>query len=131
LLAQNHIGWGQIFKGRLSIQWAYLYHCDILQPNINIINPSIDKWGQSILTLSMQFALDMWELRNAAEHDVDGDPVLARKRKLAGKIFWMITQIDPILIPEYDDLVFDDLVSLPIHNLLMLEIQMHPRNWPH
>jgi hypothetical protein len=63
-----------------------------LQPNINIINPSIDKWGQSILKFSMQFALDMWELHNAAEHDVEGDPVLARKRKLAGKFFWMITQ---------------------------------------
>jgi hypothetical protein len=73
----------------------------------------------------------MWELRNIVEHDLEGDPVLARKRKLAGKIFWMISQIDPILIPEYDDLIFDDLVALPIHNLLLLEIQMNPRFWGH
>jgi hypothetical protein len=41
------------------------------------------------------------------------------------------SQIDPILIPEYDDLIFNDLVSLPIHNLLLLETQMHPRFWGH
>jgi hypothetical protein len=53
VLSQNHIGWGQVFKGRMSIKWAYLLHYDILQPNLTIINPAIDKWGQAILKLSL------------------------------------------------------------------------------
>jgi hypothetical protein len=42
LLSQNYIGWGQIFKGRMSIKWAYLFHHDIFQPNLLITNPAID-----------------------------------------------------------------------------------------
>jgi hypothetical protein len=77
--AQHSIGWGHFFKGRMSIQWAYLFNFSAHQP-MRIVTPLVDKWGKSILKLSMEFALTAWEIRNDCEHDVDGDPVLAKNK---------------------------------------------------
>jgi hypothetical protein len=38
VVAQNAIRWGQIFRGRMSIQWAYLFHHAAHQTN----NESLD-----------------------------------------------------------------------------------------
>jgi hypothetical protein len=59
--------------------------------------------------------------------------ILAKKQKLVAKILWFITQIPPNMIPEYSDLFFEDLIHLPLPNLLHLEAILHPRLWqcPH
>jgi hypothetical protein len=100
---------------------------------MRIVTPLVDKWGKSILKLSMEFALTAWEIGNDLEHDVDVNPVLAKKQKLVAKILWFISQIPPIMIPEYSDLFFEDLIHLPLPNLLHLEVILHPRLWryPH
>jgi hypothetical protein len=105
---QHSIGWGHFFKGRISIQWAYLFNFTVQQP-MHIVTPLVDKWGKSILKLSMEFALTAWEIRNDLEHDFDG-AVFAKKQKLVAKILWFISQIPPLMIPEYSDLILEDLI---------------------
>jgi ribonuclease HI len=129
VVAQSAIGWGQFFKGRMSIQWAYLFNHDPTRPLLQVVNPFVDKWGTSIIKLSMEFVLTAWEIRNDIEHDVDGDPLMAQKKKLVQKILWFISQIPSHIIPEYEDLYFEDLIYLPLPNLLHLEAILHPRLW--
>jgi hypothetical protein len=45
--AQNKIGWGQIFKGRITIQWAALYNHGIKTNHKNIVNQNTaERWGK-------------------------------------------------------------------------------------
>jgi hypothetical protein len=37
--------------------------------------------------------------------------------------------MDPQLIPEYADLFYEDLIYLPMPNLLHLEVVLNPRLW--
>jgi hypothetical protein len=44
-------------------------------------------------------------------------------------MLWCITQIDANLIPEYANLFHEDLIYLPMPNLLHLEVVLNPWLW--
>jgi hypothetical protein len=128
--ARSAIGWGQFFKGRMTIQWVYLYNHDPTRPLLQVVHPFVNKWGTSKIKLSMEFVLTAWEICNDIEHNLAGDPLMAQKKKLVQKILWFMSQIPSHGIPEYEDLCFEDLIYLPLPNLLHLEAILHPWLWP-
>jgi hypothetical protein len=48
VLAQQRIGWENIFKGRLSIQWATMYNHIIQNTNHGLKHPTAEKWGKKV-----------------------------------------------------------------------------------
>jgi hypothetical protein len=128
--AQHKIGWGQIFKGRITIQWAALYNHGIKTNHKNIAHKNTaERWGRKFLIVSMQFALDMWGIRNDIEHDTEGDPVKEKKRKLIEKILWGIKKIGKAINHPYEKSTFVELINLPLQNLQIIDTYVNPKRW--
>jgi hypothetical protein len=77
----------------------------------------------------MQFALDMWGIRNNIEHDTDGDPVKEKKRKLIEKILWGIKKIGKAINHPYEKSTFVELINLPLQNLQIIDTYVNPKRW--
>jgi hypothetical protein len=128
--AQSAIGWHQMFKGRMSEQWAALYNYDILQKySENSHKLTAVRWGKQIIVLAMQFALDAWQIRNDIEHDLDGDPTTTKKKKIIEKIVWSIDQIGDAVKLPYAEMEYAELIALPAQNLQMMAEYLNVKKW--
>ena len=67
---QREIGWGQLFKGRLSTKWAQgCYYKD--NPATRDVNHFSGKiWSSKVIGKLIEVALELWDTRNKALHDI-------------------------------------------------------------
>jgi hypothetical protein len=61
------LGWGEIFRGRLVLQWATLYNHDVLQIPLIPIHQDNEVWGQRLIKISWNYFFKMWDIRNDIE----------------------------------------------------------------
>jgi RNase H len=123
--AQHQIGWDNLFKGRLSIQWATMYNFVINNTDHGLKFPTAEKWGSKILEIIWQFVLNCWTIRNNIEHDSDGDPERMKKLKLGEKLIWHKDKLKTEhKIEIYTDMHIDKLLNMPMANLQIMERQL-------
>jgi hypothetical protein len=117
---QADIGWDHWWKGRLSQEWAALVNYDISTVKSGIRFNSSEKWAKDIIKLNWDFVYQMWVERNRIEHDMNGDPELRKKEKLIEIIQgeYNLLNLD---IYQVDEMTSEQLQSLPIDNLTMIE----------
>jgi hypothetical protein len=68
---QSEIGWNQIFRGRISMQWGYIVNTSIehsKDKQNKTKNMAAEMWGREVLTTVFNTILEMWAERNKIEH---------------------------------------------------------------
>jgi hypothetical protein len=121
---QDEIGWSQWFKGRLSSKWGEIYAQDLSNTNHSILHQTSEKWGKKLIYDAFQFVLSAWTIRNDIEHGSNDDPMATKKSKIVAKILWQKERIDYFPNRYLENLSEDDLLKLPMDNLVMTERQI-------
>ena len=100
---QSHIGWRQVFMGRLSQEW------EKLQGNTHL-RTGRDRtaflWGASVIEVTLQYSIELWEQRNS---DVHGHTAKDQHRKLLERHQHTISKLleyKPYILPV-DAFLFD------------------------
>jgi hypothetical protein len=68
--------------------------------------------------------LDCWYARNTNEHDSIENPIGRANKKLVDEIIWIIETIKGNVLSQFNDLVGDELITLPKDNLNMMLEQL-------
>jgi hypothetical protein len=121
---QDDIGWGQWFKGRISKTWEQLYAIDLATTDHQLRHQTPEKWGKTLIFDVFQFVLSTWTTRNEIEHGTNSDPLAVKKQKLVNKIMWMRQKVQFVPSRYLRNLKEEELIKLPIDNLLMTESQL-------
>ena len=70
LHAQHRIGWDQVFRGRLSLEWRKYIHVDCLPSRRSALfhQETSDPWISTVCTTLVSSFFELWEQRNIARH---------------------------------------------------------------
>jgi hypothetical protein len=62
------LGWGQLFRGRLSCKWAHLQQAFLLTIIVNIRYFTGDLWARKLINLLWRFNCLIWDACNVDRH---------------------------------------------------------------
>ena len=65
---QTILGWGQLFRGRLSQKWAHIQHQFLLTLKVDRHFYTGDIWARKLINLLWTFTRSLWDARNADRH---------------------------------------------------------------
>ena len=84
IIAQEKIGWQQLFYGRLSILWGSIVGRHLSYHQVNDKEMTIDRWGQTVITTMFRLILEIWQQRNIDGHQLteQNESQLSRQRIL-------------------------------------------------
>jgi hypothetical protein len=120
---QQKLGWDQWFKGRWSKEWSTLFSHDIQHNDSGIKFNTPEKIANEIIQHTWEFVSKMWRERNKVEHDEEGEPAVRKEEKVI-EIIKGISKMTNHPIYREDEMNADDLLSLPLDNLQMIEINL-------
>jgi hypothetical protein len=84
LASQEHIGWRQVFSGKLSQNWLRLQG-DVTLKDGKVRDDYI--WGASIVEILLSKIIDLWKLRNDKVHGITEEiQEKQRKHRLVDKV---------------------------------------------
>jgi hypothetical protein len=121
---QNAIGWEHWFKGRLTMTWGTLYNHDLRTTNHGMRNQTAEKWSKNLISMTWDFMLESWTIRNEIEHSTEGDQTQNIKDRLIQKIMWNQEKIVHFPTSYLRNLTQDQIQDLPLGNLKMLDSQV-------
>jgi hypothetical protein len=120
---QIKIGWEHWMKGRWSSEWSNLFNYDIKHNNSGIKYNSPEKIAKEIITLTWEYIYQCWVERNKKEHEDIGEKGIRKKEKIVEIILGESGQMEEEVYKE-NELVYENLIKLPIENLQMIEINL-------
>ena len=103
--SQSHIGWRQVFMGRLSQEWEQL------QGNTKLKTGKTRTaflWGASVVEVTLQYTIELWEQRNS---DVHGHTATEQTQKLLERhrtTIHKLLEYKPHILP-IDNFLFADI----------------------
>ena len=84
---QNAIGWNQIFRGRMALQWSTLQQEHLSNCGNKDKKLSGNLWTTSIICLVWKDFFELWEARNQSVHGTDpASRRLSQKRQILDKL---------------------------------------------
>jgi hypothetical protein len=120
---QQKLGWDQWFKGRWTKEWSTLFDHDIQNNDSGIKFNTAERIANEIIQHTWEFVSKMWRERNKVEHDEEGEPEVRKKEKVI-EIIKGISEMTHYPIYSEDEINSDTLLSLPLDNLKMIEINL-------
>ena len=109
---QTHIGWRQVFMGRLSQEWEKLQGTTTLHTGKT---RTAFLWGASVLEVTLQYSIELWEQRNS---DVHGHTSTEQTQKLLERhrqTIHKLLEYKPYILPV-DTFLFDDIDDTLAHS---------------
>jgi len=105
---QTRIGWEQVYKGRITYQWAKA---------INHLHPGLSLSGCTVIVLIIktvwQYLLDLWKLRNQHLHQDAGQMSLPDYRQAVQTMFDQRHQLPPAAQEAVFYRPIDQILALP------------------
>jgi hypothetical protein len=120
---QEIIGWENMIRGRWSIKWGEAYNSS-QKKEFKEQHITAEKWGKDIIVLTWQLLLDIWKHRNEEEHGTIEEASKIKRNKLIEKILWLNKRNEDYSVEIGKTITKAELETIPIDNLLMMEIQM-------
>jgi hypothetical protein len=96
---QGAIGWGQVMRGRIAVNWSMLiqYHLDSLNKSDNPYDKktamekmTAERWGTKLISILYDFVLRLWDQRNIDEH---GETIKSQTATTKKKLLWEVRQL--------------------------------------
>jgi hypothetical protein len=120
---QNHIGWDNFLRGRISKGWHLAYlHFQPIQDKQRVTRAST--WTRKLITAVWDYSFSLWEARNNTVH---GQTEAARESKALKELRRTAKQLynsfenDPHIVPTNQNHLFDKplllMLQLPFTNL--------------
>ena len=80
LIAQNTIGWAQLFRGRWAVQWSQLQQQYMERTNRAQNDKRRSAWVMKVGSILIQSWLDLWKMRVKDRHGKDQAEQLVKQR---------------------------------------------------
>jgi hypothetical protein len=121
---QEEIGWDQWFKGCLATLWHDMYVSSLCGVDHQIPHQTLERWAKHIISRTLEFVLQAWDIRNQIEHGTNDNPMATRKEKLIRKIVYQKERIGYFPNRYLEQITAESLQGLPIDNLVMTASQI-------
>ena len=105
ITAQNSIGWGQLFRGRVSNLWVYHHDQYVSEQKLTDVKNSGSIWMKQVILQLWDHLFALWENRNQLIHGSDSSNRASRRKTILRHSLHAIHQkYRPLVIQA--DLVF-------------------------